>query len=188
MRRLPDSTPSLLERRVAVEIRGVGSLVNPSRLTSHTHPASSLSVGEPDESIDWASVQEDLDIVCRTRANLLIIGPPRLTMNVVRQVIADVPATIVSPAGAGRLALPRLPLSPGIIVFRDIDALDPDNQASLFDWLEHPATERQIVCTASGPVLPLINAGAFDRELYYRLNTVSIRVGSPPVEHHNSLT
>src|SRR6188472_535752 len=112
MRRLPDSTPSLLERRVAVEIRGVGSLVNPSRLTSHTHPASSLSVGEPDESIDWASVQEDLDIVCRTRANLLIIGPPRLAMNVVRQVIADVPATIVSPAGAGRLALPRLPLSP----------------------------------------------------------------------------
>ena len=61
-------------------------------------------------------------------------------------------------------------------MFRDIDELDADGQALLFDWLESASAERQIVCTASDSLLPLVNAGAFDPGLYYRLNTVSIRL------------
>jgi hypothetical protein len=60
------------------------------------------------------------------------------------------------------------------MVLRDVDELDADGQLLLFDWLER--AERQIVSTVSFPLLPLVDAGAFHQGLYYRLNTVSIRL------------
>ena len=126
---------------------------------------------------DWASVEDDLDIVADTKANLLVIGPECPVMNVIRRVIADVPASIVIPCQAGRLPLSRSSLPPGTLVFRDVDSLDADGQALLFDWLESAGAERQIVSTAAAPLLPLVDAGAFDSRLYYRLNTIYIRLG-----------
>lgn len=130
-----------------------------------------------DEAVDWASVEDDLDAVRHTKVNLLVIGPDCLVMNVIRRVIADVPASIVIPCETGRLPLSRLSLPPGTLVFRDVDALDADGQALVFEWLESASSERQIVSTASASLLPLVDAGAFDRRLYYRLNTVYINLG-----------
>ena len=132
----------------------------------------------PDDTVDWASVEDDLDVVRHTRVNLLVTGPERLVMKVIRRVIADVPASIVVPCETGRLPLSRQPLPPGTLVFRDVDALDADGQALLFYWLENASAERRIVTTASAPLLPLVTAGAFDCRLYYRLNTVYIQLGS----------
>jgi hypothetical protein len=155
-------------------------LAYPSRLLSQERPEHSPRATErcgPGESVDWASVEDDLDVVRDTDVNVLVTGPECLVTKVIRRVIADVPASIVIPCEAGRLPLSRQSLPPGTLVFRDIDALDADGQALLFDWLESPSAERQIVSTASAPLLPLVNAGAFDPGLYYRLNTVYIRLG-----------
>ena len=127
----------------------------------------------PDETIDWSSIEIDLDVVLRTKANLLVIGPEYFVTNVIRRILVDLPANFVSPCAAGRLPLSLQLLPPGTLVFRDIDELDADGQALLFDWLESASADRQIVCTATS-LLPLVNAGAFDPRLYYRLNTVSI--------------
>lgn len=152
----------------------------PSRLLSHERPEfSPRAAGRcgPDETVDWTSVEDDLEVVRETDVNVLVTGPDCLVAKVIRRVIADVPASIVIPCQAGRLPLSRSSLPPGILVFRDVDALDADGQALLFDWLESPSAERRIVSTSSAPLLPLVKAGAFDGDLYYRLNTVYIKLG-----------
>jgi hypothetical protein len=147
---------------------------------SHNRPETSpRAAGNrgPHETVDWASVEDDLEIVRRTKANLLIIGPESLVMDVISRVIADLPANIVGPCEAGRLPLSLLLLPPGAVVFRDVHHLDADGQALMFDWLEHASAERQIICTASPLLLPLVHAGVFDRGLFYRLNTISLTLG-----------
>jgi hypothetical protein len=155
-------------------------LVFPSRLLSHEQPELSPRLARErglNETIDWTSVERDLEVVRDTEANLLVIGPDPLVMQIIRRVIADLPASIVIACEAGRLPLARRSLPPGTLVFRDVDALDGDGQALLFDWMETASAGRQIVSTASTSLLPLVNAGVFDAGLYYRLNTVHIRLG-----------
>lgn len=130
-----------------------------------------------DGTVNWASIEDDLDIVRRTQANLLVIGPDYFVTDVIRRVIVDLPANFVSPCKSGQFPLSLQMLPPGTLVLRDIDELGADSQALLFDWLDTASADRQIVCTASELLLPLVHAGAFDHRLYYRLNTFSIRLG-----------
>jgi transcriptional regulator of acetoin/glycerol metabolism len=58
----------------------------------------------------------------------------------------------------------------------DVDTLDTLGQLRLFEQLMDRSANQQIVSTASVPLLPLVEAGAFDRTLYYRLNTVYVRL------------
>ena len=150
----------------------------PSRLLSQEWPETSRRAedGGRSEAAQWASLEDDLDVIGDDRANLLIVGPERLVMNVLRRVVADAPASIVIPCQPGRLPLSRLSLPPGTLVFLDVDALDADGQALLLDWLESASADRRIVSTASTSLLPLVNRGVFDRGLYYRLNTIYIRL------------
>lgn len=135
----------------------------------------------PVEVVDWASVEEDLEIVRRTKANLLVTGPEGLVMQIVRRVIADAPALIGVPCEPGRLPLSLLPLPPVPVVLRDIDALDASSQVLLLDWLENHAGGRSIISTASASLLPLVETGLFDRRLYYRVNTVYIKLDQDPI-------
>jgi hypothetical protein len=127
-------------------------------------------------TIDWASVDDDVEIALANTANLLITGPELLVMKVMLRVMAGAPAGIVIPCEVGRLPLSPLPLPPGSVVFRDIDALDVDGQALLLLWLESVGAGRLVVSTASTSLLPLVTSGAFDSRLFYRLNTVHIDV------------
>jgi hypothetical protein len=155
-------------------------LANPTHLFSRDQSEylqGSAVTRHPEMAADWASVEDALDIVRNTKADLLIIGPEGLAMDVVRWVIADVPTSIVvGPSDEGKLWLPRLPL-PGItLVVRDIDELNAEGQASLLAWLESACDDEQIVCTASGLLLSMVNDGEFDRRLYYRLNNFCIKL------------
>jgi hypothetical protein len=161
-------------------MRGAEALAYPSRLLSQERPKTSpraKGAGGPDETVDWASVEQDLDVVRGTNVNVLVVGAETLVMTVIRRLIADAPASIVIPCEAGRLPLSRSSLPPGTLVLRDVDALDADGQALLLEWLGSASAERQIVSTASASLLPLVNAGRFDDGLYYRLNTIFIPLG-----------
>jgi hypothetical protein len=153
-------------------------LAYPSRLVSHERleisPRTAAERG-PGNTIDWASIDVDLELVRRTKANLLVIGSECVVTNVVRRVIADVPASVVHPE-AGRLLLSETWPHPGPVVVHDVHTLDTIGQLRLCDWLEHGSANQQIISTASVPLLPLVEAGAFDRTLYYRLNTVYVRL------------
>ena len=148
----------------------------PSQAQSQTLPR--LIEHRPEGAEAWASVEDALDIVRRTRANLLVVGPEAMVMDVVCWVIADVPASIVTPCDGGRIRLPERALPHSTLVLRDIDQLDVEGQASLFAWLEKTGGDQQVVSTASELLPSLVNEGSFDRGLYYRLNTIYIRLHS----------
>jgi hypothetical protein len=66
---------------------------------------------------------------------------------------------------------------PGALVVRHIDALPAVDQTRLLEWLGRATTPIQVVCTQSTPLFDLVEAGRFDRTLYYRLNVALLRVG-----------
>lgn len=155
-------------------------MAEPTHLSPRAHleyPHSAVT--PPDVAVHWALVEDALDIVRNIKADLLIIGPEGLAMDVVRWVIADAPTSIiVGPTDAGRLRLPPLPLPGVTVVVRDIDALDAESQAALLAWIESATDDEQLVCTASGLLMSLIDDGLFDRQLYRRLNNFCINLAA----------
>jgi transcriptional regulator of acetoin/glycerol metabolism len=59
-------------------------------------------------------------------------------------------------------------------VIRNVDTLSAGEQKTLLEWLESATTRTQVITTATAALTPLVEAGAFDETLYYRLNTVYI--------------
>jgi len=105
----------------------------------------------------------------RTRTNALISGPADALDAFVDVARAELQEPI--------LVIPcdeRIGLTPaGTVVLRNIHLLDAGAQASLVSWMDEPVNSRtQIVSVTPVPLLP----GEFDRNLYYRLNTLHFTV------------
>lgn len=62
----------------------------------------------------------------------------------------------------------------GALVLRNVGALGRHEQAALSRWLE--ASLKQVVATTVDPLFPLVVRGLFDEALYYRLNTMLMRI------------
>jgi hypothetical protein len=107
------------------------------------------------------------------RVNLLVIGPDAGVEQVLATFV-DQTQPVVAAWQPGRpFELPPTPCT-GTMVLRDIDTLVLDDQRTLLEWLERVAGRTRVISTASAPVLPLVEAGAFVQRLYYRLNTIYI--------------
>jgi len=66
---------------------------------------------------------------------------------------------------------------PGALVIRQVDAMTVHDQARLLERLGPATATIQIVSTTRAPLFDLVEAGGFDRTLYYRLNVALFRVG-----------
>jgi len=66
---------------------------------------------------------------------------------------------------------------PGALVIRQVDAMTANDQERLLERLGPATATIQIVSTARAPLFDLVEAGGFDRTLYYRLNVALFRVG-----------
>jgi hypothetical protein len=64
----------------------------------------------------------------------------------------------------------------GTVVLHDVDRLAPAWQSELLEWLNEEAGRTQVVSTTSRSLLPLIDTGDFLPTLFYRLNTIHIRL------------
>ena len=144
-----------------------------SRVSSGTMPYASMLPREDDWS-DWFLVYRDLDLVRRLKANLLVVGTERLVSSLVNSLVADVNSDFIIQCRDGLLPLPRSSSQSGIVVLRDVDALNREEQFRFLDWLNSASKRIQVVSTASEPFLGLVAARAFNADLYYRLNTVYI--------------
>jgi Sigma-54 interaction domain len=152
-------------------------LADPSRLISGIHPETALHASRPlrqDDSGGSPSVHRDLQLARRLKANVLIVGTEWLVASLVRSLVSDANPDAVIRCHDGRLQLPQTASRLGTVVFRDVDALTHESQRRLLEWLDSPSNSRQVISTASSPVLPLVRVGAFDDALYYRLNTVYV--------------
>jgi sigma-54-interacting transcriptional regulator len=148
-----------------------------SRVSPETAPyASTLS--RKDVSNDWLSVHTDVNLARISKANLLIVGTERLVLSLVSSVTDDLNSDVMIRCRDGLLPLPPASSQSGIVVLRDVEALKPEEQFALLNWVDSARKRRQVISTASAPLLPLVEAGAFDAALYYRLNTVYIDLTS----------
>ena len=143
-----------------------------SRVSPETAPYASTLPREGDSS-DWLSVHTDVNLARISKANLLVVGTERRVLSLVSSLADDAKSDVMIRCRDGLFPLPPSSQS-GIVVLRDVDALKPEEQVGLLNWVDSARNRRQVVSTASAPLLPMVEARAFDAALYYRLNTVYI--------------
>jgi hypothetical protein len=70
----------------------------------------------------------------------------------------------------------------GALILKEAAALSGDDQRQLLEWLESEGARAHIVSTTERSLFALVAVGLFDATLYYRLNTMLLRVGArnPP--------
>jgi hypothetical protein len=118
----------------------------------------------------------DLNVARITKANLLLVGTEPHVVKLVSLLVPDANPSVMIRRQDGQLLLPPPASRPSTVVVRDVDALTVDEQRSLLEWMDSSQSRTQVVSTASAPVLPLVESGAFNDALYYRLNTVYINL------------
>ena len=119
------------------------------------------------------SATSDVDLARLTRANLFLIGDDDVVVDLVMSLCGSL-ATLIGVRHRGE----RLQLSPksrpiGTIVVYDVDTLTGDEQRALYQWMAGNG-RIQVVSTASKSLQPMLQAGAFNEGLYYRLNVVTL--------------
>jgi hypothetical protein len=122
-------------------------------------------------SAEWPAREEDLARF--SRVNVLVVGSD----DEVAKLITSLWPCFGTPVVARRRGEP-LRLSPTLppvrtAVVYDVDTLTGDEQRALNEWMTETNGAR-VVSTASESLLPMVNAGAFNDALYYRLNVVMI--------------
>lgn len=62
------------------------------------------------------------------------------------------------------------------VVVDGVDTLQQAEQSILLTWMADTDERIQIVSTTTGPLFPLVVRGIFDERLFYRLNTIALRI------------
>ena len=108
-----------------------------------------------------------------SRANALLVGPADVTARVWTFVWPALPKPVCW-ADHVRFWLP-LEGVPTLIV-QHADELTDGDQMRLLRWLEGEGQSTRVLATARYPVFPLVEQGTFAEALYYRLNTLTLRL------------
>lgn len=107
------------------------------------------------------------------RVNILLIGTPGVTSSIMGMLLRKRQEPLASWRPGEGLLLP-LAKECATMVLHDIRLLTPADQLHLLGWLEQ--TRTQVISTSSQSMLPLMQAGAFNETLFYRLNTICLDV------------
>jgi transcriptional regulator of aromatic amino acid metabolism len=67
----------------------------------------------------------------------------------------------------------------GTIVVYDVDTLARQEQDALHRWMNEGNDRTRVVSTTTQSLLPVLETGAFNDDLYYRLNTLTLDLRSP---------
>jgi hypothetical protein len=123
----------------------------------------------------------EIDMARRERTNVFLIGPAARCDDVIATLGPDLIAPMVVGCARDGLVLPP-PAMVGTLILRDVDLLVRADQRRLLEWLGH-AVAVKVISTAIASLLPRIERGAFLDALYYRLNTICIRVMGAEERH-----
>ena len=115
---------------------------------------------------------KDLRRLVNSGANLLVRGEKSAAAATVVALTADFPPPLFTWIAGAENGLPDLDY--GTIVIHDVDGLDLAKQGVLLTWLEHRTSRVRVITTATHDLFPLVQAGLFLDQLYYRLNTIVI--------------
>jgi sigma54-dependent transcription regulator len=110
------------------------------------------------------------------RHNVLLEGPATATNAVLCLLQPHIREPVRWRRPQRALALPSG--ETGALIVKDVTELSVDDQSRLFEWTVGAGSQTQIVSTTARPLFALVTRGLFDEALYYRLNSMLLRIGS----------
>ena len=135
-------------------------------------PQSSRLPSTVDRSLAQSPITDE-GLARLTKLNLLIMG----TDNIVAEFVASLWPCFLTPRIVRRRGeqLRPLPTSRqvGTILVYDVHTLTREEQHALNSWMNAGNDRTRIVSTATQSLLPALEAGDFNDELYYRLNMLT---------------
>ena len=121
------------------------------------------------------SVDTDWSALIRTRANILVSGDRARLDSFWTTCMREFVEPIERRRADARLDLPRC----RTLVLLGIDGLPAASQHRLKAWLDDDANRgTQVVSLTSAPLFAAVLERRFDADLFYRLNTIHVRLGS----------
>ena len=145
-------------------------------------PVRRASTRRPELPHGTKRASSDQDLARLTSVNTLAVGGK----DEVAALIASLWPALATPVVVRHRNEPlRLTAVPpaGTFVIYDVETLTPEEQDALHRWLQTADGPARVVSSASAPVFPMVESGAFNDELYYRLNVVTIDLTSPVLSH-----
>lgn len=132
---------------------------------------------------DWPGATSptsgDADLARLAGARLFVIGADDVVTELFTPLWPSLVTPIVVRYRGEPLRLPPAATPVGTIVIYDLNTLTPREQIALNLWVRGASGHAWVVSTAVQSLLPLVEAGVFNDELYYRLNCVTIDLTSP---------
>ena len=112
--------------------------------------------------------------VCHDHCNVLVEAPAAVAEEVISALRPHLRYPILE--YSSKSGVPLQPPAEGTVILWEVASLAPDQQAQLLRWIDEGAARLnvQLASTSSEPLYPLVEAGAFDATLYYRLNTIRL--------------
>ena len=134
-----------------------------------------MSATTPADGSPLESFQLESIILRTCRHNVLLEGPVAETNAVLRllqshlrgPIVWNRPPPLELPSG-----------NTGVLILRGVAALSAEDQTRLLAWIGGPGSRTHIVSTTERSLFALVAQGLFDDTLYYRLNTMLVRVGA----------
>ncbi|MGH6689100.1 MAG: PEGA domain-containing protein [Gammaproteobacteria bacterium] len=122
----------------------------------------------------------DWEAAVAGRLPMLLTGPGRTTDDWIHHMQPRLPLPVIEiacDAGVKTTALDDA----GTVVLHDVEHLRPLDQHRLLRWFEETPRRAQIISTSSCALYPLVGAGRFSENLYYRLNSVYLDCTNPMI-------
>jgi hypothetical protein len=146
---------------------------------SDRSPARPASTPRSDELLRGAKrFPSDQALALLTRVNLLVVGAENEATALIASLWPGLVTPIVVRHRGEPLRLSTVPPA-GTFVIYDVETLTRVEQDTLHQWVNAGDRRAQVVSSASGALFPMVEAGAFNDGLYYRLNVVTIDLTSP---------
>lgn len=132
-------------------------------------------------NVHWAGLRQLTDVsvpewrmVCARHCNMLLEGRGDATDAALDLVRPHLLEAVHWKQRTAPLQLPSRRIR--TLVLENVASLQAIEQTDLLTWLAAADERIQIVSTATHPLFPSVVCGAFDERLYYRLNTVRLRI------------
>ena len=108
---------------------------------------------------------------------MLVVGSPADVEDALAPLASDAPTTVHD--WTPDSPMPSCDRS-SVVIIRNVDRVPLALQDVWLSWLTDSHDRPQIIATSYAPVFPLVGAGLFRSELYYRLNTVLLDLRARP--------
>lgn len=118
-------------------------------------------------------LDEACSAVQQFHPNLLLVGSEAQTESMLNSLRPALRQPLLEATCGKGLSLPA---HEGTIVVREIAALDLVQQTALLQWLTDQVGRSQLVSVSSTSLFPLVERNVFLESLYYRLNTVILKM------------